>query len=126
MADNQDLNADAIYAAMVWLRNYAESSEGQAEYNALLDEKAEKVDFFRELLEGLSRRGGVVHLRPVFELTDALKEEIYPIEPVSVEVGIELARTLIWGPPGLASILLKDPQDPMTVAVSRFIADRAN
>ncbi len=126
MADYQNLNADAIYAAMVWLRNYAESSEGRAEYNALLEEKAKRVSFFREVLSGAPV---VVHLRPVFEMTDALKEEIYPDEPDSVEFGIELARTLIWGPPGFASTLLdqKDPQDDqMTVAVSRFIADRAN
>ncbi len=28
MTDLNDLNADAIYAAMVWLRDYAESPDG--------------------------------------------------------------------------------------------------
>ena len=121
--DLQNLNADAIYAAMVWLRNYSESSEGQAEYNALMEQKAEKANFLRSL----SPSG--VNLRPVFKITDAFKEDIYPGEPDSVEVGFELARTIIWGPSGCASALLDQKVEkttPITVAVSRFISDQAN
>jgi len=37
MNDNQALNADAIYAAMAWLRDYADSPEGQKEFRACLE-----------------------------------------------------------------------------------------
>ena len=123
---NQLLNADAIYAAMAWLRDYAESEEGQAAFRDLLEEKAEKVDFLRSF--GEAADGATVHLRPVFEVPAAIKEEIYPGEPRSVDTGIELARGIIWGPPGCASHMLKDAdlEDPMMAALSRYVADRAN
>ena len=62
------------------------------------------------------------------EVPAAIKEEIYPGEPRSVDTGIELARGIIWGPPGGASHMLKDADltDPMMAALSRYVADRAN
>ena len=126
MNDDRPLNADAIYAAMVWLRDYAESPEGQAAVNAVFDEKAEKVDSLRAL--GKRLEASSVDLRPVFEVTDTLKDEIYPGEPDSVEMGIEFARFMIWGTPNIAEIMLNrgDPKDPISRAISRFVADRAN
>ncbi len=64
----------------------------------------------------------------VIEVLDAKKEEIYPGEPDSIDAGIELARSVLWGPPGCASDLLKDAdlEDPMMAALSWFVADRAN
>lgn len=126
MGDNQNLNPAAIYAAMAFLREYAESPEGRAEYRDLLERKAEKVDVLRSITQGTE---GVVHLRPVFDISDELIEEIYPGEADSVKAGIELGRTVIWGPPGAAGALLHSgclEHDPMGAALSRFISDRAN
>ncbi len=122
---DRPLNADAIYAAMIWLRDYSESEEGQATVRAIMDEKAGKLDAFRDVFQG---SGAVVHPRPVFKISDATKEEIYLGDLVSVDAGIELARSLIWGPPDFASIMLKDAdlEDPMMAALSRYVADRAN
>ena len=35
--NNEKLNADAIYAGMVWLREYAESPQGQQKSRAILE-----------------------------------------------------------------------------------------
>ncbi len=124
--NTEKLNADAVYAALAWLREYAESSEGQAEYRDLLERKGEKVGVFRAMVKGT---GAVVHIRPVFNIADELIEEIYPGEPDSVRAGIELGRTVIWGPPAAAGALLQSmcpEHDPIAIALSRFIADRAN
>jgi hypothetical protein len=51
-----------------------------------------------------------VHIRPVFELTDDDKEDIYPDEPDSVDVGVELARTVLFCPPAYAVALMSDHQ----------------
>ena len=125
MSDNQNLNPDAIYAAMAWLREYAESLEGRREYRDLLERKAEKVGVLRSMSKGT---GPIVHLRPVFNISDELIEEIYPGEPDSVTVGIELGRTLIWGPPDAAAAYLEmlPGHEPTVIALSRFVADRAS
>ena len=129
--DDQQLNAEAIYAAMAYLRDYAESPEGQAALRALLDEKAGKVDMLRAVGAAAGQAVGEkasVYLRPKFEISDATKEEIYPGERDSIDAGIELARSMIWGPPGFAAVMLKDAdlEDPMMAALSRFVAERAN
>ena len=125
MADNENLNPDAIYAAMAFLREYAGSPEGQAAYRELLEQKAEKVGVLRSMSKGT---GAVVHIRPVFDITDELIEEIYPGEPDSVKAGIELGRTVIWGPPGAAAAYLEmlPGHEPAGIALSRFVADWAN
>ena len=97
----------------------------------MLDEKAGKVDMLRAIGHTASRvvgENGTVYLRPVFAVSDATKEEIYPGDTESVDVGIELARTVLWGAPDFASVMLKDAdlEDPMMAALSRFVADRAN
>ena len=103
-----------------------ESPEGQAAYRALLDEKSQKVDFLRSLAAGHDAR---VHIRPVFELTEDQKQDIYPDELDSVDVGVELARTVLFCPPAYAAALMSDHQnqdDPIVVAMRRFMADRAH
>ncbi len=42
MDNDQPLNADAIYAAVAWLRDYEESEEGQAALHALSEDGAGK------------------------------------------------------------------------------------
>lgn len=127
MGNNQDLNPDAIYAAMVWLREYAESPEGQKAVSALFEQKSDKADFLRSLVKHVP--DGNCYIRPVFDLSDETMEEIYPGEPVSVECGIELGRSVIWGSPNFATAMLQETHSgggPIREALSRFIADRAN
>ena len=126
MNEDRHLNTDAIYAAMVHLRDYAESPEGREAFDALLEEKSAKVDALRDMGEAIG--AATVNIRPVFDLLDETKEEIYPSEPESVDAGIEMARSVIWGPPDYVSVMLKDAdlEDPMIAALSRFVADRAN
>lgn len=126
MDDTQHLNADAIYAAMVFLREYADSPQGQQAFNDLLEKKEAKVNFLRSLMTAPE---AVLHIRPVFQISDDTIEEIYPGESNSVKTGIELGRSVIWGPPGAAGALLQSrcpEHDPAAQALSRFIADRAN
>ena len=42
---DDDLNAEAIYAALTYLRDYAESDEGEAAIRELFDRRSAKVDF---------------------------------------------------------------------------------
>ena len=124
---HRNLNPDAIYAAMAWLREYVESPQGQATYRELLDRKTEKVDALRSLFEGTV---AAVHIRPSFSIPDELVEEIYPGEPDSVKAGLELGHSVIWGPPGAAGALLQstfyEHNSAAAIALGRFIADRAN
>ena len=117
------LNADAIYAAMAEIRDEVESPGGQAAYRALLNDKSHKVDFFHSLARDT---GAHVYIRPVFKLTEEQKDDIFPGDPVSVDVGVELARTILFGPSGIVDALLSgDHQDPVYIAVHRFLSDRA-
>ncbi len=123
-----DLNAEAIYAALVYLRDYAESAEGEADFRELMDRRSAKVDFFRSMIdENPAPPSGVVRFRPIpkFEITPELCEEIYSGEPLSVEVGLGFARWLIWGSPAVAESLAQN-DGPPGVAVRRFLADRAH
>ncbi len=125
--NNEKLNPDAIYAAMVFLREYAESPEGQKAFSALLEQKTDKVDFFRSMIKETA--GVHCHIKPVFDISDETIEEIYPGESVSVECGIELGRSVIWGPLAFATAILQGTSSdgaPIREALRRFIAGRAN
>ena len=127
MNDNSELNSDAIYAAMAFLRDYADSPEGQKAVSALLEQKGDKVDFMRSIVKEAT--GAHLHITPVFDISDETIEEIYPGESVSVECGIELGRSVIWGPPAFATAFLQGTRSedaPIREALSRFVADRAN
>lgn len=129
MDDNQDLNADAIYAGMAFLRDYVENPRGQEEFGAHLDERAARPNPFHDMLKEAGIETGAFFAIPKINLPDHLIEEIFPGEPLSVEVGIAFSRWIIWGPPNFAAAFLQRPgceNEPMTVALSRFIADRAN
>ncbi len=127
MDDDRNLNPDAIYAAMAWLRDYAESPEGQKAVSALFEQKSDMVDSLRSIVKDAASAN--LYITPVFDFSDETIEEIYPGESVSVEYGIELGRSVIWGSPNIATAILQgtDSEDaPMRQALSRFIADRAN
>ena len=94
---NHPLNADAIYAGMAWLRDYAESPEGQKAVSALFEQKSDKVDSLRSITPKEVPAANL-YIRPVFDFSDETIEEIYPGESVSVECGIELGRSVICRP----------------------------
>ena len=126
--EDAELNAEAIYAALVYLRDYAESDEGEADFRELMDRRSAKVDFFRSIIDEIpAAPSGEVRVRPIpkFEITPELCEEIYSGEPLSVEVGLGFARWLIWGSPAMAESLAQN-DGPPGVAVRRFLADRAH
>lgn len=125
--NDKNLNPDAIYAALVFLREYSESDEGAAAYQELLEREDGFGDWFRNTLtedlpEGHSIR---CHPIPAFTFSPDLLEDIFPDERLSVEYGLELARHIIYGPDffneGLAS-----EDGPTGQAVRRFLADRAH
>ena len=132
--NNEKLNADAIYAGMVWLREYAESPQGQQKFRTILENPNVNNDWLKEVA---GKAGGSFFSLPKIDVSDELKEEIYPGEPISVEVGIGFARNVLWGSPNFAIAILQKscsefvqrapPDDEaIRIAMSRFIADRAN
>jgi hypothetical protein len=110
--DEKPLNADAIYAAMVFMCEYAENPEGRPEV---------KIDTTRSSAV-LSTHSGFKDV-PCYEVTAELVERIYPGEAESVEYGIELARFAISDETMLTRLAVGE--DPGAQAVRRFIADRA-
>jgi len=129
---------DAVYAGMVYVREFAITSEGQKHYNTAMKHFGD--------LDGMGGVPGVAYdVLPKLELSPKKIETIYPGEPESVEAGINIGRFIIWGSEDIASLLIKGfyfnpspvsniPNFPIDTkqhaeirrAVSRFIADRAN
>jgi len=122
MDDNQALNPDAIYAAMAWLREYAESPEGLEEYRRL-EERRKAAIYEHELTEGDTPLA-----IPYLRLLATTIEGIYPGEAESIHIGIDLADAALRETPDQVVMRMQDmgPDDPRVVALSRFIADRAN
>lgn len=120
-APDADLNADAIYAALVYLRNYAKSEKGEQDFRHLLDDKSETLNQMREMVP----EGSTFKPIPKVNATPEFCETIYPGEPLSVETGMEAGRHVVYGPAGVAAALALD-KGPIGEAVRRFIADDAN
>ena len=80
-ADNNVLNPDAIYAGLVYMRDYAESDE---------------ADAMQRHADALSATSAIRQV-PRFNFGPELFEEIYPGERTSVEVGLELRVAVAIG-----------------------------
>jgi hypothetical protein len=115
-----DLNADAIYAALVYVRVYAESERSKGEFSDALD----KPNSLLQRMKGWGLDRAVVRPVPKIEIGPETIEEIYPGERASVEVGIELARMVVFNP-SLAA-LQAEGDSRIAVAIRRFIADRTH
>ena len=126
MAQNEHLNPDAIYAAMAWLREYAESPQGLQDLAKFLDEHEAENSAFQEIAERTEYRHGAHLMPPPLSISKDGIEEIYPGEPESVLLGLRIARNVIFGPAFYANEMLQNPDNPAVQALSRFIADRAN
>ncbi len=122
MSDDEELNADAIYAALVWLRDYAESEKGEADFRASMEHNEDKIEAFRSIA---AEAGVTSRPIPKIDLTPELCEEIYPGEQTSVEFGLTLGRWLIFAP-RFGNAFMPKEGSPEAEAVSRFRADRAN
>lgn len=126
--EGKDLNAAAVYAGMVFLRGYAESHEGKAQFRELVDRKGDKVNRLRSLVKEAAGPDARAMLLPDCEFPTAVIEGIYPGEAVSVMAGIKAARWAVWGDPDLFIGLLESgaPGAPVMKAALRFIRDTAN
>ena len=111
-ADNNALNSDAIYAGLVYIRDYAAS---------------DKADAMQRHVDALGATSSIL-LVPRFNFGPELFEEIYPGERTSVEVGLELGRWVVYSGFGLLEEMAKDDKtdEPVQKAVLRFISDRAH
>ena len=124
MDNNQNLNADAIYAAMAWLREYAESSEGRQDLTKFLEEHETENSAYQEMAK--TTEYGAHLMPPPLSISNDGIEEIYPGEHESVLLGLKVAHNVIFGPAFYTNEMLQDPNNPAAQALSRFIADRAN
>ena len=121
---NDALNPDAIYAALAYLRDLAESDEGKARLRDMAGQDVSQLE--TELT--VRTTSGSFHPGQKFTLTPELLEEIYPEERPSVEVGFELGRWVVYGSPGMLEAVAEGdaPGDPILAAVRRFIANMAH
>lgn len=121
--DTDNINSDAIYAALKFLHSYAESEEGQAGYRAVMEDKDGKIEGMRALAS--EYKGVNFCAIPRFEWGPELLEEIYPGESESVELGLGVGRFMIWGTAAMWEHMARN-QDAIGDAIRRFIAERAN
>lgn len=102
---NQPLDADAIYAARAWLRDYSESEEGQAALRALLQEKAGKTALPPSLPpEGLGRAQAAAFCGLSVKSFDAAVKDARL--PQAIRFGRKDGR-FIWTVTGLSAALEK-------------------
>jgi hypothetical protein len=99
------LDADAIYAGLLWAKNNPRKAEWTAAHI---------------LAETLNQRGEFIPTPP-FDLTPEEIEAIYPGEPASVVAGLTTGRQIIVYP-DMAVTLVKGG-GPIGIAVSRYLAD---
>jgi hypothetical protein len=119
--EGDDLNADAIYTAMCWMRGYLNTPEGQAEA-AILTARGEVSRW--SLTSGTGEAIGGSN--PDFDDFDQDQcNEIYPGEHMSVQVGRFLAVKYLYGGEDFAAFIADHhPYDcPTAVALRRFMAD---
>jgi hypothetical protein len=107
------LDAGAVYAGMVRVRDYAESDEGKAEYRHLMEK-------MRAMAAEIAP-GGKFYPKPKVEFRGFR----YPGDRTSFEFGLELGRQIVFGPPGVAKSFAKW-EGASGEAVRRFLADRAH
>ena len=101
-----ELNADAVYTGMVWMREFSDEEEGFEDIERLVA---------KEKLEA-SCNGDAIK----FAYLDEFLDSIYAGEPDSVETGLEMARCVIFGPPGYIDSVYPNKCKAMNKALRRF------
>jgi len=102
----RELNADAVYTGMVWMREFSDE-EGGFEH---IERQVAKTK-----LEA-SCNGSAIKLAYLDEFLDW----IFADEPDSVETGLEMARCIIFGPPGYIDSVYPNKCKAMKKALRRF------
>jgi hypothetical protein len=110
------LNADAIYAALIWTRDFFESPRGKETAARLINTVSWPPEVLRKIKP--------IPRLYIEEFSDERFEDIYPGERTSVEYGLTLAPLLIFAPERVSS--LTEDKGPAGQAVRRFIAHRAH
>jgi hypothetical protein len=106
----RELNADAVYTGMVWMREFSEE-EGCVEY-------------IERLVSNMEREASCNGTPDCFEMTfkypDGFLDWIYAGEPESVEKGLAMAYCIIFGPTGYIDIVYTNKCKAMNKALRRF------
>ena len=105
-----ELNADAVYTGMVWMREFRDE-EGSVEDIERQIKKMELVASCDGTPDGNAIK---------FEYRDEFLDWIYAGEPESVETGLEMARCVIFGPPGYIDSVYPNKCKAMNKALRRF------
>ena len=106
----RELNADAVYTGMVWMREFCDE-EASFEHIERLVEKAKLEASCNGTLDGYAIK---------FEYLDELLDWIYAGEPDSVETGLEMARCIMFGPSGCIDKVYPNKCKAMKKALRRF------
>ncbi len=101
-----ELNADAVYTGMVWMREFRDE-EGSVERIKRQITKMELV---------ASCDGNAIK----YVYRDEFLDWIYAGEQESVETGLEMARCVIFGPPGYIDSVYPNKCKAMKKALRRF------
>ncbi len=102
----RELNADAVYTGMVWMREFCDE-EGDVEHIERLVAKAKLEESFN---------GDAIN----FVYREEFLDWIYAGEPDSVETGLEMARCIIFGTPDYIDSVYPNKCKAMKKALRRF------
>jgi len=102
----RELNADAVYTGMVWMREFCDE-EGDVEHIERLAAKAKLEESFN---------GDAIN----FVYLEEFLDWIYAGEPDSVETGLEMARCIMFGPSGCIDKVYPNKCKAMKKALRRF------
>jgi len=105
-----ELNADAVYTGMVWMREFSDE-EGSVEYIERLVSNTERE---------ASCNGTPDCFDMTFKYPDRYLDRIYVGEPESVEKGLAMALCIIFGPPGYIDNVYPNKCKAMNKALGRF------
>ncbi len=102
----RELNADAVYTGMVWMREFCDE-EGDVEHIERLAVNAKLEESFN---------GDAIN----FVYLEEFLDWIYAGEPDSVETGLEMARCIMFGPSGCIDKVYPNKCKAMKKALRRF------
>ena len=102
----RELNADAVYTGMVWMREFCDE-EGDVEHIERQVAKAKLEE---------SCNGDAIN----FVYLEEFLDWIYVGEPDSVETGLEMARCIMFGPSGCIDKVYPNKCKAMKKALRRF------
>jgi hypothetical protein len=125
---DSDLNAEAVYAGMVWFRTFAESEAGKAYVARVTEQASEQLDSkLKQMLPADTPDDVKAHLCPKLDPGEQVLSSIFPGEEESVSTGIDVARRYLWGKEDMKNVWLDvwlNGDDAIAIAMKRFLATR--